>query len=270
LELPVLIPLIFWVLLGSDSTADQLAFFLWNLPNFILGKINFNQWLQIYDSYYGLGTHWSASVIYGLLLVGVSKYLKEKHDVQNSENLCVTCGFVGLAISSFEFFWIGSYYFFQKQPWIISFVYPQVRILMQNFLFLSVGLIALVGINVDEKGRFNKGKYKLNFDRKTMVFFGVTVGFVLLWWFYPFPVEQISVNVKGLGMWTSSLNFPQTMYTVDMNILDNQDIGKMFHVDNPAIHLLNNLTKIFWTLTVYNLAKIKLRKKSRPGKKWFK
>ena len=259
LPILVLIPLLCWVLLGSDSTADQVAFFVWNLPQFLLGKITFPEWIAVYSNRYGLGTHWSASVIYGLLLVGISKYLREKRGIKNSENLCITCGFVGLAISTFEFFWIGSYYVFQNQPWIVSLVYPQVRILMQNFLFLLVGIIVLVGINLGENGRFNKGDYALNLDKKTLFFLSITIGLVLLWWFYPFPVQQISVPVQGLGIWNSTLNFPQTMYTVDVNILDNQDIGEMFHVDNPAIHLLNNLCKIFWTLTFYSLGKIRKR-----------
>lgn len=248
----VLLPLILWVFLGSDSTAEQVAFFLWNLPKFVLGKITFPEWIAYYSNYYGLGTHWSASVIYGLLFVGVSKYLREKTNTVNSENLAVTIGFVGLAIATFEFFWMGSYYIFQNQHWILSLRYPQLRIIMQNVLFASPGIIAIPGM---------WKKYKLNLEWKTWICLFITVGLVLLWWYYPFPTQQLSVPVIGYGTWVSSSNFPQTMYTIDMDISDKIAVGDMFHIEAPDVHLLNNLTKVFWTLTFYSLSKIKIRRK---------
>jgi len=249
LEIFVLIPLICWVLLGSDSTIDQVAWLLFNIPNLLMGSINFSQWISIYGNYYGLGTHWSASVIYGLLFVGVSRYLRQKMKTYNSENLALTTGFVGLAIGTFEFFWMGSYYFFQKQHWILSLNFPQFRIIFQNLLFLAPGIIILLGMNWK--------KYKLNLNRITILYFFTTLFFVLLWYNYPFPTKQLTVYVEGYGTWISSPNFPQTMFTIDMNLMDGLAVGKMFFIDNPGVHFVNNICKIFWTLTFYNLAKIK-------------
>jgi len=251
LEIFVAIPLICWILLGSDSTVDQVAWLLFNIPKLITGQINFNQWTSIYVHYYGLGTHWSASVIYGLLFVGVSRYLREKLETYNSYNLAVTTGFVGLAIGSFEFFWMGSYYFFQKQSWILSLQLPQLRILLMNLLFLVAGLIVILGM--DWK------KYTLNFNRRTIFFLCSTIFFVLLWYNYPFEVQQVTVDVQGYGTWINSPNFPQTMYTVDLDVTDQVAVGEMFNADNPGVHFVNNVCKIFWTLTIYNLAKIKIR-----------
>ena len=255
LEIFVLIPLICWILLGSDSTIDQIAWTIFNIPNLIMGKIGLDQWLSIYGNYYGLGTHWSASVIYGLLFVGVSKYFREKIKVYNSENLCITTGFVGLAISTFEFFWMISYYYFQNQSWILTLQFPQSKLIIQTLIFLSPALVVLLGLNYE--------KYRLNFDKRTLFFLCATIFFVLLWYNYPFHIEQLTVEVQGLGTWISSKKFAQTMYTVDLDITDNIALGEMFFMDNPGIHFVNNVCKIFWTLTVYNLSKIKLRKSKK-------
>lgn len=252
LEIFVLIPLICWILLGSDSTIDQVAWLLFNIPNLITGKINFSQWSSIYANYYGLGTHWSASVIYGLMFVGVSKFFREKIKVKNSENLALTTGFVGLAIGSFEFFWMSSYYFFQKQSWILTLQFPQMKIILQNILFTSVGLIPILGLNYK--------KYSLNLNRRTLLFLCSTIFFVLLWYNYPFQLQQLSVEVEGYGTWVSSPNFPQTMYTIDLNVTDQKAVGEMFFVDSPGVHFVNNMCKIFWTLTIYNLAQLKIKK----------
>jgi len=241
-----LIPLIMWVLLGADSTADQVVNLVLNIPNFLLQKISLDKLLAIYNGFYGLGTHWSASVIYSLLFIGISKHLRDKLDVKNSLNLAITTGFVGLTIASFEFFWIGSYYIFQNQPWILSLKFPQLRIILQNVLFATTGIIILLG--------FNWTEYKLNVDKITILAFFSTIGLIALWWYYPLPTQQLTVQLEE-SIWVSSSNFPQTMYTIEMNIGDG--FGKMFYANDPYVHLVNNLAKIFMTLTFYNLFKIK-------------
>lgn len=233
-----LIPLICWVLFGPDSTVDQVINLVLNVPNFLFGKISFNQLLQIYDSYYGLGTHWSASVIYTLLFIGFSKHLHEKLGAKNSENLAITTGFVGFTIFSFEFFWWCSYYVFQKQTWIISLWLPQLRLILQDSLFALPGIVVILGLN--------REKYQFNFDKYTLIFCLSTIGLILLWWFYPFETTPLTV-----GNWVSSPNFPQTMYTIFPE--------KLYYVANDGVHLLNNLVKIFMTLTFYNLFKLKRR-----------
>lgn len=239
-----LTPLLLWLLLGADSTADQLAYFLWNIPSFLLQKITFNQLLEIYNSWYGLGTHWSAPVIYSLLLIGISKHLREKLDVRNSLNLSLTTGFVGLTIASFEFFWLGSYYFWQNQHWILTLQFPQGQIIIRNMLFALVGMIVLLGLNWKE--------YKFNIDKITILSFLATIGLVWWWWFYPFSTEQLVV-----GNWVSSIHFPQNMYIV--NVDSTVAYGIAYHIENAGVHLVNNLTKIAMTLTFYSLFRIKHR-----------
>jgi len=239
-----LIPLIAWVLLGSDSTADQVANLLLNIPSFVLGKINLTQLLQIYNSFYGLGMHWSASVIYSLFFIGISKYLNEKLNVKNSLNLSLTTGFTGLTIACFEFYWQFSYAYFQNQPWIIRFVFPQARILLQNILFATVGVIVLVGLNWRE--------YKLNIDKLTVLSFLATIGLMFFWWYYPFPVQHLTV-----GNWISSQRFPQTMYTISP--YGSAGYGLMYHVEDAGVHLTNTLCKIAMSLFFYSLFKIKYR-----------
>ena len=241
-------------LLGSDSTIEQLAFFIWNIPSFLVRTITFNQLTHTFSDYYGLGTHWSAGVIYGLMFLGLSKYLRDKHDVVNSENLCMTTGFVGITIASFEFFWMTSYYFFQNQTWILSSTFPQLRIILQNLLFIIPALIIILGITLEKEYAFNIGN-------KMLIYASATILCVLLWWYYPFPVDQLSVYIEGFGTWTSSIYFPQTMYTVDMNLTDSLAVGEMYYVPNSAIHFVNNITKIFWTLTFYEVFKIRRIKK---------
>lgn len=241
-------PLIAWVLLGADSTVDQVANMLFNVPNFLLGRITFNGLLQIYQSYYGLGTHWSAAVIYSLLFIGLSKHLREKLEVTNSLNLAITTGFVGITIASFEFFWQISYAVFQNQWWVVTFRFPQARILIQNIMFMTTGLLVLIG--------FNWKDYKLNIDKMTVLAFLVTIGFIFLWWFFPFQTTQITVPTEA-GLWTSAHTFPQTMYTIEMNVGD--AFGKMFYAADPYVHLVNNLSKIFMTLTFYSSFKVKRR-----------
>jgi len=249
LEIFVIPPLLFWALLGSDSTADQLACFIFNIPNCLLGKISLDELFQIYQSWYGLGTHWSAAVIYGLLLVGISKHLHENLGIRNSENLCMTCGYVGFSISVFEFFWQFSYAYFQNQWWVVAFQFPQARILIQNLLFASVGIIVLL--------HYWALNFKLNISKKTIITFLLTIGLILMWWYYPFQTTQLTVETHH-KIWISSPQFPQTMYTIEMRQGDS--FGELFYVADEGVHLLNNLAKIFMTLFFYNLFKVKRRK----------
>jgi hypothetical protein len=244
LEIFVLIPLIAWILLGADSTIDQLTNLVLNTPRFLLQQINLQQLLAIYNSYYGLGTHWSASVIYGLMLIGISKHLHEKLAIKNSLNLALTAGFVGIAIGCFEFTWQISYAVLQNQWWVIQFQFPQARILLQNFEFLLIGTLALLVLK-------NRGLH-LNWSLRTYGYAAATMGLFLLWWNYGlfFPVQQLTV-----GAWTSTIYFPQTMYTVQMNPM--VAVGEMFYVANEGVHLLNNVAKIMMTLMFYSLFQVK-------------
>jgi len=238
LEIFVVIPLICWVLCGTDSTADQLANLILNIPNYLVGTLTLPELFAVYESWYGLGTHWSAAVIYGLLFVGISHHLQDTLDVWNSENVAITAGLTGLTIFAFELFWWCSYYVWQGQTWILSLWLPQLRLVMTT-TFLSIpGFLVVLGLD--------RTKYRLNVDKRMIACAVATVGCILVWWYYPFTVTSLTV-----GTWTSSPHFPQTMYTLHPY--------QLFYVANDGVHFLNNLTKIAMTLTFYHLFKIQRR-----------
>lgn len=243
-----LMPLLAWLLLGADSTIDQVMWMLMDIPS-----MNFNHMIQIYNQYYGLGTHWSASVIYAALFIGISKHLSDKLAVRNSLNLCLTTGFVGLSIATFEFTWMINYAYWQHQPWVVTAQWPQLRIILQDILFAMPGIITLSALNWKE--------YRLNINRKTELLLLSTEFLFLLWWFYPFPVHQLTIALQDGSIWRSTQNFPQTMYTIDMNPTDALAVGEMFHADDPAVHLVNNLAKISMTTFFYSIFKIQVREK---------
>lgn len=239
------VPALMWVCFGPDSTMDQVANTVINLPNFFLGVLSLEDLFKIFNSWYGLGTHWSAAVIYSLFFIGLSMHLRSLN-IKNSLNLGLTTGFTGITIASFEFYWQICFSVFQNQPWVLWFQYPQARILLQNFEFMLVGLFALLVV-------FRRG-FTLNFNRYTTLCFLGAVFLMVFWIYYPFATNPLTV-----GDWTSSLNFPQTMYTIQME--PTQALGALFHVENPGVHLTNNLAKIMLTLTFYSLFKIKRRGK---------
>jgi hypothetical protein len=246
-----LVPLGCWLMLGTDSTVDQLAQLIIHTPEFLLQKISFDRWTHYYSDYYGLGTHWSASVIYTLLFVGISKQLSDKLEVSGSQNIALTAGFVGLSITTFEMLWMGSYYLFQKQTWILSLNVPQFNIIWQKLLFATPALIVFIGLD-RKRFRFNTNWVTFLLLCASIILWGLWINYGNI-----FPTQQISVQVEGMGTWTSSPLFPQTMYTVDMNVLDRVAIGEMFYVQNDSLHFLNNICKISMSLFFYNLAKIK-------------
>ena len=59
------------------------------------------------------------------------------------------------------------------------------------------------------------------------------------------------------GTWTSSKLFPQTMYAVDTNPLDNRAIGDPVFVENNLLHLVNILNKVFVSFAILNIVRIK-------------
>ena len=244
------IPALMWMLLGSDSTVDQATIVLINLPKYLFGQMTFDEVVGSYQHWYGLGTHWSAAVIYALLFYGISKHLSDI-GIKKSQNVAITVAFVGFTISSFEFFWQISYSLCQQQGWIVSLEYPQLRILLQDLMMFIPAVIIMMGMNYKE--------YGFNIDKTTLVLAVSTIGICYLWLNYGlyFPVERLTVYVQGFGNWTSSIHFPQTMYTVKMDATSSKTIGELFYVHDDAIHLVNNVAKIVMSLTLYKFFQIK-------------
>ncbi len=247
LLIPIIAGVVVWFLMGFDSSEYQIEAAFTAL---VSGQ-SWNQIIFAYSDAYGKYLHWSALVIYGAVFYFLSKYLHDKLDVVNCENICISAGLTLFAVSVFEFWWMGSYYYFQNQSWILNPRFPQLRIHIQNIAFMGVGLLILGGLDWR--------KVKLNFERKTWAYLIVTIGLMVFWWGYGYwlPVQQFSINVLGYGTWTNSIHFPQTVYTVDLNVLDNLAVGEQYYIENNLIHLVNVVTKVFLTLFTYNLFKLK-------------
>lgn len=248
-EVAVLFPLLMWCLCGSDSTAEQIAWVLYNLPGYILGHHNLQYLFEVYTSYYGIGTHWSAAVIYGLMFCGLSYHLRHKLKAKNSLNICLSVGLVGLSIGVFEYCWMFSYYVFQGQTWILAFKWPQLRIILQNFVLIFMGLTIVVGFNYNE--------YKFNVSRKTIVFLLSSIFLWVFWIYYPFETTTFAVQTE-YGLFVSSRFFPQTMYTIAPTI--QSAYGIPYFVANEGVHLINTVTKIMLTYSFFLLFKIEKRR----------
>lgn len=236
-----------WFLLGWDSGTGMLEYPILALPDLISGKISLDEWVQIPSFIYGKTMHFSAFVIYGLLYVGLSKYY-DGLGIRNSKNIAYSFSFTCLSIAIFEYFWIYSFSFFQDQSWVSSWAWPQIRILIQNVYLMLVGVLAAIYVHADD--------YKLNFDKWTMLFLVLTVASSIFWINYPLPIKQIQVELTT-GLWSSSKLFPQTLYTIDVDPLDNINAGVWFYVQNPTLHGVNVLVKVFYTMSIYCLFRIR-------------
>lgn len=235
-----------WMLLGWDSGTGMLEYPILSLFDLFSGKISFDAWVQLPGEVYGKTMHFSAFVFYGLLYVGLSKHY-DKIGIVNSKNVAYSFAFVCLSIAIFEYFWIYSFSHFQVQPWVSTWAWPQMRILLQNVSLLLVGLLAALYVYAEDT--------KLNFSRWTLLFFLLSVAGSLFWIYYPFQTEQITVLLTS-GEWVSSKLFPQTLYTVDVDPLDSVNAGEWFYVQNPLLHGVNLLVKVLHSVTAYSLFKI--------------
>lgn len=252
-----------WMAFGFDSTPLQFIHVLYEgVPQFLLGKASLGDLVAIYNRYYGKEMHYSAFVIYGLMYWALSRHFNKKLGITKSKNIAFTCSLVFLSVAIFEFFWMGSFAFFQKQPWVITPKWPQLRIHMQNILFLTVGVLGVLYMWADsyilnEKGKTIGRWFKFRWDKVAVGLVGLSVGLALLWWFYPGYVERFSVQLETGQTWTNSPNFPQTLYTIDLNPEDSVNAGVWFFHENNAIHGLNTLVKAICTFTVFYIGMVK-------------
>lgn len=252
-----------WLVFGFDSTPLQFIHVLYEgIPQFLLGKASLGDLVTIYSKYYGCEMHYSAFVIYGLMYWALSRHFHKNLGITKSKNIAFTCSLVFLSVAIFEFFWMGSFAYFQKQPWVITPRWPQLRIHLQNILFLTVGILGILYMWADsyilnEKRKAIGRWFKFRWNKIAIGLIGLSVCSVFLWWFYPSYVERFSVPLKTGETWTNSNLFPQTLYTVDINPSDNVNAGVWFYKENNAIHGLNTLVKILFTVTVFYVGLVK-------------
>jgi len=259
-----MISLAFWMALGFDSTPLQFIHVLYKgVPSFLMGKATFNDLHVIYDSYYGKEMHYSAFVIYGLMFWALSRHFNKNLGITKSKNIAYSVSLTFLSIAVFEFFWIWGFATFQNQPWVITPKWPQLRIHIQNALFLTVGVLGTLQIWVDGHVKIKDGYkriFKFRWDYLSVSLICFSLAGAILWINYgDFGgyVEKINIPLANGEIWTNTAMFPQTLYTVDTNPNDNVNAGEWFFVGNDLIHGLNTLVKTVWTLTFLYVGLVK-------------
>jgi len=256
-----MIALVCWATFGFDSTPLQFIHVLYEgVPSFLMGKASFNDLHIIYDSFYGKEMHYSAFVIYGLMFWALSRHFNRNLGITKSKNIAYSVSLTFLSVAMFEFFWIWGFATFQNQPWVITPRFPQLRIHIQNFMFLTVGVLGTLYMWVDSHVKIKNGYkriFKFRWDITTVCLIGASITIALFWITYPGYVEKISVPLSNGEVWTNTNNFPQTLYTVDLNPTDNVNAGTWFFVGNDLIHGLNTLVKAVWTFTFLYIGLVK-------------
>lgn len=267
-----------WALLGFDSSPGQLLHVLYQgLPGLIMGQKSLGDLVTIYNQAYGKEMHYSAFVIYGLLFwalsvhydQGLLRWFKRSGPdsgvgIVKSKNIVYAACVTLLAGGIFELFWQGSFAYFQNQPWVFTFHGGQAIILLQNIVFVSVGAMGLFYMWVDSyvmdsRGVISGRQWTFNLGLTSCLLIAVTLSLVMLWWFYPWPTQQITVLLNNGQVWTSSARFPQTLYTIALD--PEAGSGSWFWVENNSVHALNTLVKVFMTMALGSVAAVRKVKK---------
>jgi len=266
---------ILWALFGFDSSPLQLVHVLYEgIPGWIQGQKTVTDLVQIYNFYYGKEMHYSAFVIYGLTFWALSVHFDQglrywwanrgKHSaeelnalrpsglgISKSKNVVFAAVVTLLSGGIFEIFWILSFSYFQGQTWVSSFHGAQIRVVLQNMIFVFAGGMGLLYMWADgyvQDGGVWKKRWKFNWSRASGIFLGVTIGLVFLWWFYPFPTQTLAVPLNNGQTWVSSPLFPQTLYTIETT--PGSGTGSWYYVPDDAVHFVNTLVKVFMALAV--------------------
>jgi hypothetical protein len=260
-----------WALSGLDSSPGQLIHVLYQLPAFFQGHASLADLGQTYNYFYGKEMHYSAFVIYGLMFWALSVHMDQGlrywwanlwgHadassvdpgglGISKSKNIVFATCLTLLAGGVFEFFWIYSFSFFQGQPWVGAFHGPQLRIISQNMIFVFVGGLGVFymwadGYVIENEVNIRR-RWRFNWSWASWVLICLTAGSIILWWFYPAPVQQITVTLTNGQIWRSSPFFPQTLYTIELT--PGSGSGTWFYVTDDWIHGLNTFVKILLTL----------------------
>lgn len=255
-----------WIIQGFDSSPLQLIIpFYEVLPQILSGQLPWSAMIDQYNYYYGKEMHYSALVIYFLLWYFASKQM-ERNGISKSRNFVYSSAIMFLAISLFEWFWISSFSYFQAQPWVMAWSFPQAKILIQEAAFLIVGSLGILymwnmsyilkgsGRHAEYLGRFYTFRLK---EKLPWIMLALSVAAALLWIYYPFPTEQITVPIGDGSVWQSSRLFPQTLYTVELTPNDGINAGVWHYVQNDAVHAVNTLVKVIWAMTTYTMFRVK-------------
>lgn len=251
-----------WVVFGFDSTPLQFFHVLYEgVPAYIQGTATLNDLVDIYNLYYGKEMHYSAFVIYFGLFYVLSKSW-EKAGVTKSKNLVFSFGAMFFSVAVFEFFWMLSYATFQNQSWVITWRFPQAKILIQNTIFLMCGVLSSLYMLTERwfwKGKemLNRAYYFRAKDIKVFLFVGLSVASALFWIYYPGYVAPLTVELETGETWSNSAMFPQTLYTIDLNPEDSVNAGVWFYLENNLIHATNTIVKLIWAIATFYIFRVK-------------
>ena len=226
-----------WLVGGFDSGIGMLYYPLEALAT---GK-------DVYAAYtysYGKEMHWSAFVIYGFLYVAVSQHLASL-GVAKTRNTVYSASFSLGAIAVFELFWMWGFATFQNQGWVLKPAFPQLRIHVQNAGFLLVAALSWVKMWAESDVQ-NPRPYRWKSSMVLVSAVVVAVAAACVWVYYPFPVQSVEADIVGFGRWVNSSRFPQTLYTLDLNVLDSDNCGVWFYVEDNVVHLVNTVVKVLW------------------------
>ena len=248
-----------WIWVGFDSCFDQIQYFLFGLPRFFAGEIGWNGLVELFWSRYGIGTHFSAFVIYGLYFIYLSLHL-ETLGVHRSMNLALSMFLTMLSISVFEWSWMVSYAVFQGQTWVLTWKTGQNRILFMESVFMVLGVLALTFLY----GITRVKGYCFNWNRKAKLLVLASVVGWVFWVCYPFPSPHVTVETSA-GTWTSSPYFPQTLWTIDVDPFDDEAVGIPIWTHDDLVHFVNTFEKILITYTILYVLRVKKCPRPKPS-----
>ena len=240
-----------WVFFGYEGCFDQVEWFGRYYLNFLSGKIPWSNVIEMVQYRYGIGTHLSAAVIYGIMFIAISKYY-ETINIKGSLNLTMSVLLTVFSIAIFEYSWMASYYVGQQQFWVLTPLTKQASILYQNLLFLTGGIVLLIFVSASP--------YKFRINKKLGFLLLLSLSIWVFWYWYPLPTKQLTVTLDTGEIWKSYPNFPQTMYTINMNPQNTTGVGTPFFVEDNAVHTVNLVMKMIWSYTIFYFGKLTFRR----------
>lgn len=249
--------LLAWVVMGFDSGYGQIEYACYAAKDYFLIPSStpfLERVLAGWNWAYGKTMHWSAFTIYGLLYWATSWHLENELGFTKTRNSAFTLAFTLFNIGIFEWGWMAGYAYFHDQWWTVTWKMPQLRILIQNVGFTFVGLSTLslfwlLSLIHDEEGQIVGRLYRFRPSKALLAISLITVASAALWVYYPWEVKTVETFIEGYGPWQNSNLFPQTLYTVDLNITDDINAGTWFYVQDDLVHFMNTGVKALLALT---------------------
>jgi hypothetical protein len=245
----VYVSIAFYTIWGVDSTWDQCKIYWDLLPQLFSGQMNLAQVHQASLVYYGVSSHWTAPIFYGLAFIILSNHL-EGIGITKSYNFFMTTSLTLGNIGVFELAWNYLYSRLQNQPWTFSLQWRQGFNISCFSTFVFVGAMALLYLYADG--------YRVNVTPRKLAAAGIALGLWVLWVFYPAPVTQINVQTPW-GPWTNGAMFPQTFYAVDI-FDDGMSFGKAFYAPDYWVHFLNTACKAATVAALLNVGMVVKKK----------